>query len=226
MRFNPILGIFSLLILVLSCSQRTHLTQPAIQSQDPVLVTELQQLAKQHEAIDRMMIYDAALRLEVAKDKAPDLHLAVNSIAKKHGGYLLKMQKQSTEIRVPSERMEEAIIEIEALAKVVSKDIRGVDITEQYQDLTVRLDTAEKTRQRYIELLAMAKGVSQALAIEKELERLNVTIERLKGKMNRLQHLDAYATVTIETQEKLKPGPLGYLAYGVVKVVGKLFVWN
>ena len=79
---------------------------------------------------------------------------------------------------------------------------------------------------RALELLAIASGVKQALAIEKELERINVTIERLKGRINRLEHLDYYATITVDTSEKTKPGPLGYLALGVVKAVGKLFVWN
>jgi hypothetical protein len=55
---------------------------------------------------------------------------------------------------------------------VKDKNIAGEDVTEEYRDLEIRLDSAEKTRQRYLELLNKAERVKEILKIEKELERL------------------------------------------------------
>ncbi|MEL6823008.1 MAG: DUF4349 domain-containing protein [Calditrichota bacterium] len=207
------------------CSQRALLTTSDTITQDPIS-KELAELSQTREALDRMMIYEADLKLTIEKSQSEKIHQTISRIAKAEGGFLLSMQKHRSKIRVPSEKLDATISAISELGELVDKDIRGQDITEEFQDLQVRLDSAEKTRLRYLELLAIASGVKQALAIEKELERINVTIERLKGRINRLEHLDYYATITVDTSEKTKPGPLGYLALGVVKAVGKLFVWN
>ncbi|NBC05864.1 MAG: DUF4349 domain-containing protein [Bacteroidetes bacterium] len=63
---------------------------------------------------------------------------------------------------------------------------------------------------RYLELLDLAETVDEILKVGKELERLNETIDLLKGKMNRIDQLDAYATITVNLKERKKPGVLEY----------------
>jgi len=225
MKAKLIISVLFFLLAGFGCSQRAVLTSADPATQDPIN-KELAELAQTREALDRMMIYEADLKLEIEKSRSEEIHQTISKIAKSEGGFLLSMQKHQSKIRVPSERLDETIAAISELGELLNRDIRGQDITEEFQDLRVRLDSAEKTRLRYLELLAIASGVKQALVIEKELERINMTIERLKGKINRLEHLEYYATITVDTSEKTKPGPLGYLALGVVKAVGKLFVWN
>jgi hypothetical protein len=86
---------------------------------------------------------------------------------------------------VKSEHLNDAIKEISELGKVQGKSLSGQDVTEEYLDFQIRLENAEKSRERYLELLAKAENVEAALKVEKELERLNGTIDLLKGKMNR-----------------------------------------
>jgi hypothetical protein len=88
------------------------------------------------------------------------------------------------------------------------------------------LDNSEKARTRYLALLAKAEDVQAALLVEKELERLNGTIELMKGKMNRMEHLVDYSTITIYISEKKKPGVIGYIGIGIFKAVKWLFVRN
>jgi hypothetical protein len=99
-------------------------------------------------------------------------------------------------------------------------------VTDQYADFSIRLENAEKARMRYLELLEKAENVQSALLVEKELERLNETIELLKGQMNRIDHLAAYSTITVYLTEKKKPGVLGYIGIGLYKSVKGLFVRN
>ena len=44
-------------------------------------------------------------------------------------------------------------------------------------DLEIRLENAEKARNRYLELLDKAETVGEVLSVEKELERLNEKID-------------------------------------------------
>ncbi|MEL6720337.1 MAG: DUF4349 domain-containing protein, partial [Bacteroidota bacterium] len=84
----------------------------------------------------------------------------------------------------------------------------------------------EKTRQRYLELLNKAEKVNEILEIERELERINIDIESMKGQLKRLDGQVDYATITVNLQEKVKPGPLSAVGVGLYKVVRWLFVWN
>ncbi|MCB0737835.1 MAG: DUF4349 domain-containing protein [Bacteroidetes bacterium] len=104
--------------------------------------------------------------------------------------------------------------------------LSGQDLTAQYLDFEIRLENAEKARARYLELLEKAENVESALLVEKELERLNGTIDMLIGQMNRMNHLTTYATITVRISERVKPGPLGYLGMGLYHAFKWLFVRN
>ena len=127
-------------------------------------------------------------------------------------------------IRVESGSLDAAVTAISALGRVDRKSVRGQDVTETYLDYQIRLDNAQQARTRYLELLDKAETVDEILKVEKELERLNETIDLLKGKMNRIDHLDTYTTITINLRERQKPGILGYIGIGVYRGVRWLFV--
>jgi hypothetical protein len=112
------------------------------------------------------------------------------------------------------------------LGKVQSQSVSGQDVTDQYRDYQIRLENAEKSRDRYLELLAKAENVEAALQVERELERLNETIDLLKGRMNRMDHLEAFSTITVQIKERKKPGVLGYVGLGVYHAFKWLFVRN
>ena len=81
-------------------------------------------------------------------------------------------------------------------------------------------------RKIYLELLKKAENVETALKVEKELERLNETIDLIKGKMNRINNLAEYSTIVINLKEKKKPGIIGYIGIGLYHSVKWLFVRN
>lgn len=175
-------------------------------------------------AAERKILYSANLALAV---KNPDtLNVQLERIAKKYHGYVNETGTYQTVIRVKSDELNPAINEISLLGKLQSKSLSGQDVTEEYLDYQVRLENAEKARSRYLELLAKAENVSAALLVEKELERLNGTIEMMKGKMARLEHLEAFSTITVKIKERKKPGILGYIGIGLYKGVKWLFVRN
>lgn len=176
------------------------------------------------EDVERKIIYSAYLSLTV---KNPDsVNKDIERIAKKYNGYANEIGTYQTIIRVKSDKLDDAIAEISLLGKLQSKTLSGQDVTEEYYDNKIRLENAEKARERYLELLKKAENVSSTLKVEKELERLNETIDLLKGKMNRINHLTEFSTITIKLTEKKKLGLLGYVGVGLYHSVKWLFVRN
>ena len=153
-------------------------------------------------------------------------NVKMTAITEKYEGYVSSMGTYQTIVRVKSPYLNQAIADISLLGKLKSKNLTGRDVSEQYYDFKIRLENAEKARARYLELLAKAEDVSAALLVERELERLNGEIDVLKGRMNRMDHLSDYATITIEWKERKKLGILGYIGKGLYEGVRWLFVRN
>jgi hypothetical protein len=170
----------------------------------------------------RKILYDADLTLTVETPDSTNPY--IQAIAKRYGGYVNEIGTDRSVIRVESPSLDAAIEDISQLGRLDRKSIRGQDVTEAYLDYQIRLENAQQARGRYLDLLDKATTVDEILKVEKELERLNETIDLLKGKMNRIDHLDAYATITIYLRERQKPGILGYIGIGLYRSVRWLFV--
>jgi hypothetical protein len=173
---------------------------------------------------ERKVLFSADLSITVKEPQQANQRM--KEIASKYEGYVSEEGTARTVIRVSSARLDEAMAEVAALGKVTSKNLTGKDVTEEFMDLQIRLDNAQKARERYLELLAKAENVEAALKVERELERLNETIDLLRGRINRIEHLDEFATIAARWAERKKPGPLGYVAIGLYQSVKWLFVRN
>jgi len=172
----------------------------------------------------RKVLFSAFMTLTVTQPDSANVY--IQKISKKYGGYVNQLGTERTVLRVKSMFLDSAIANISALGRVEYKNVKGEDVTEDYLDFKIRLENAEKARKRYLELLEKAENVEAALKVEKELERLNGSIDRLKGKMNRINHLSEYSTITVNLKEKKKPGIIGYVGIGIYRSVKWLFVRN
>jgi predicted RNase H-like nuclease (RuvC/YqgF family) len=198
----------------------------------PSPMTEFPSMSKMRESTeagqsvesDRLVIAEATIELQSLQ---PDtVHARVIDMAFVYGGYVLSSEDGSTAIRIPASSFKDAIREIEKLGEVTAEKITGQDVTESFRDLQTRLDNTQKTRQRYLSLLDMAKNIEEVLMLEKELERLSREIETYKGKIERLEHLVEYCTITVKTSQEIRPGPASYLFYGLYSGIRWMFVWN
>ncbi|SFU75948.1 KIF-1 binding protein C terminal [Pustulibacterium marinum] len=174
--------------------------------------------------MERKILYSAYISLAV---EIPDsTQSAIKAIAKTYKGYVQKSSSNQMVIHVKSEELDAALTAIESLGKLKSKNVSGNDVTTSYFDYKIRLENAEKSRERYLQLLDKATNVSEMVLIEKELERLNETIELLKGNINRIDHFEEFSSITIYFTERKKPGILGYVGIGLYKPIKWLFVRN
>ncbi len=212
------------LLTIISCSSGTYSSGNSASSNTGWANTEYAQEDELPLSQNRIVIYNASLTLIVEDPES--LNKSLQGIAESYGGYLQKSGTEEAVLRIKSEKLEEVLAKLETMGKIKNKRISGEDVTEDYQDLKIRLDNAEKLRSRYLDLLDKAKEVEEILKIERELERINTQIDLYKGKQNYLDNQAALATIRIDIEEKVKAGPIGLIFVGAYKAVRWLFVWK
>lgn len=123
------------------------------------------------------------------------------AIARELGGYLSMRGDHEITVRVPRERFREALAQVEKIGDVVHRDVKAIDVTDEFVDTESRLKNARVMRDRLQALLQKA-AVKEAIEIEKELGRVTEQIEVLEGKMKMLSDRIAFSTITVHYAAK------------------------
>jgi len=102
-------------------------------------------------------------------------------------------------IKVPSQNFDRFISEIsKGVSYFEVKNISAEDVTEEFIDLTSRLNTKKKLEERYLQILQKATKVSEILEIEKQISAIREEIEAKEGQLKYLESRVSESTVTIE----------------------------
>jgi len=143
----------------------------------------------------RLMVYTANYEVIVAsvKDTVASFLKKVEEL----GGYLESRENARVSVRVPAARFQDLLALMPSFGLVAREELQALDVTKEYTDLSLRLDTAEKSRERLVALLARADKVEDILRIESEVRRLTEEIERLKGEIRLLSDRIAYSTLSV-----------------------------
>lgn len=174
-------------------------------------------------AADRKLTYSASVKVRV-RQQPDSAYAQLLRHVQRHGGYLLSRYDEHVEVRVPAGAFTAVLDGLPRLGKVEHQTIRAQDVTDEYTDNTIRLDNVQKARQRYLDLLARTTNVTELLAVEKELQRLNTEHDQLQGRLNQLDKNISYAAIDVELLPRVRPGPVGYVFVGLYKAVSWLFV--
>lgn len=147
-----------------------------------------------------LLIYTAVITMAVFEtDKTLD---AAEKLAKDLGGYLVKREDRSITIRVPSAKFDGGMTEIVKLGDLLHREVSVQDVTDAFFDTQTRLRNAEIVRDRLEDLLKKAGKVEEALAVERELERVAGQIELMKGKLKLYRELIAFSTITLNLEAR------------------------
>lgn len=107
-------------------------------------------------------------------------------------------------IRIPAENFDKFVEKLSASAEVIDrKNIKALDVTEEYVDLEARLKTRKDIENRYRQLLGQAKKVDDVLNIEKQIGEVREQIESAEGKLKYFNDRIAYSTLTVVYYEKM-----------------------
>ncbi len=100
-------------------------------------------------------------------------------------------------VRVPQPQFFRALERIEALGEVQSRSLDNEDVTEEFIDLSARLNSSQREEQSLLSLLERSGSVTEILAVERELSRVRAEVERLQGRLNFVERLVALATIRL-----------------------------
>ncbi|AGC46179.1 hypothetical protein MYSTI_04890 [Myxococcus stipitatus DSM 14675] len=173
---------------------------------------------------NRSIIHRASVNLE--RDEPEQGPAQAVALAKAHGGYAQQVMTRGAVVRIPADRLESFLAAVPALGTVENKSISADDVTEAHRDLKVRLDNVTRIRERYLELLQRATSVEDTLKVEKELERITMEYETLKARLQGMEADIAVSTVYLDFRRPVRPGPVGWVFYGLGKAVKWLIVWD
>jgi hypothetical protein len=110
-------------------------------------------------------------------------------------------------VRVPAKHFDDALAAARALGRVLGESRQANDVTEEFVDLGIRIDTARKARDRLLEVLQKAEKVEDILKVEAELRRLTEEIERMEGRRKLLADQVALATLQLQLFAIAPPPP-------------------
>jgi len=157
-----------------------------------------------HETQNRLIIKESYLSLVVK-----NVFIVQNKIldiTKKLGGFMVQsyfdnpqgIASATITVRVPAKNLNQALNDFKKIAvKVVSENLSGTDITEEYTDIEARLTTLYKTKAKFEEIMEKATKVNEILEVQRELINLQQQIDALVGQKKYLEKSASYAKITV-----------------------------
>ena len=123
------------------------------------------------------------------------------------------MPEATVAIRVPSERLEEALEQIkEGAVDIDYENVSGQDVTSQYVDLQSQLKAKEAAEKKLLEILDQAQRAEDVLAIYLQVQSVQTEIEVLKGQIKYYEESAALSAISVrliaeESSQPITVGP-------------------
>jgi hypothetical protein len=161
----------------------------------------------QQAPIDQKLIRTGSITLEVG-DLDSSVR-AVDSVARANQGLVLNTSRArhrgarsaGLEIKVPADRFSRTLEALRPLGRVDWESIETEDVTKAYFDLSIRLSVKEDAAKRIRMLLDRSGSLADVLAAERELSRVVLEIEQLKGERRYYDERVAMSTIKVELSE-------------------------
>lgn len=158
------------------------------------------------EATERLVIKESFLSLLVKN--VVQIQEKISQKVTEIGGYIVQRSVSYPEekeaasgwitVRVPQDKLGEVIYYFRNLAvRVISENLTGQDVTDEYVDMEARLTTLLKTKEKFENILARAEAVEEILKVQKELINLQEQIDNLKGRQNFLKKNTELSKITV-----------------------------
>ncbi len=174
-------------------------------------------------AQERLVIENADLAIVVKDPKARMEE--ISNLAREYGGFVVssnlyqsyssmgqEVPEASIVIRVPSEKLDEALTRIKKGAVDVTYENRsGQDVTSQYVDLQAQLKAKQAAEAQLLEIMDQAVRAEDVLAIYLQVQTVQTQIEQLKGQIKYLEESAALSAISVRlvAEEGTQPIEVG-----------------
>ncbi|MFH1349238.1 MAG: DUF4349 domain-containing protein [Patescibacteria group bacterium] len=156
------------------------------------------------DSVDRLVIRNAELSMV-----SEDVQTSVGSITEyveKNKGFVVQVNLYDLEdspsanltVRVPEEILMDTIMFIrEQGIKVVNETVSGEDVTEEFTDNQARLNNLEASEEQFLSIMKRAGKIEDVLAVQRELERVRESIERIEARQKYLKESAAMSRIQV-----------------------------
>jgi hypothetical protein len=148
------------------------------------------------------------LTVQVADGRMQAALSSVVDVARAHGGFVLSTtvdeqggRSGTVVIRVPAEGFEDALADARDVGEVVREQVSGEDVSQEFVDLDARLRNFEAQESVLLDLMAESSSVADTLRVQRELQDVQLEIERLRGRLRYLRDQTDLSTLTLRIRE-------------------------
>jgi PBP1b-binding outer membrane lipoprotein LpoB len=184
-------------------------------------------------SVDRLVIKNATLSIAV-NDPLKSMD-TISRMAETMGGFVvsadmsqqylsngIKVPQVSMTIRVPAERLAEALTTIKAETDqpIISENNSSQDVTADYTDLNSRLTNLQAAEKQLQEIMASANKTEDVLSVYSQLVSVREQIELIKGQMKYYEESAALSSISVQLLANAAVQPLtiaGWQPGGVAK---------
>ena len=173
------------------------------------------------------MHYTAQMTLVVPD--IPGAIAAAQVTATARGGDVLSQHARndrdgSLHLKVAADQLEAALDDLVALGHPRRRSIEGIDITEAFADTEARIAIMRAARDRLMALYERATSVTEILAIQEHLDRLQEDLDATEARMRVLRNQRDLADIHVNFERQRILGPLGLALKAIGWTLEKLFV--
>ena len=131
---------------------------------------------------------------------------SVAHIAAVNGGSILSSSTEggdsgSFTIRVPAANFDKAMVQLSQLGTVDSSASQGQDVTAQYVDLKAHMKIYLSRRKVLFGLMDKATTIGQSLALQNQLDQVQLKIDQITGQINYINKQVAESTIKVDLHE-------------------------
>jgi hypothetical protein len=155
-------------------------------------------------ASNRMVVAESYLSLVV--DKVDEVHRQILKKVNEVGGFMVNSSvnnpqenaNASVTVRIPSTQLDETLKYFKSLSvKVATENLTGDDVTNQYSDITAKLDTLRQTKAIFEGMLLKATDIQDILNVQQQIMSIQDQIDSLKGQEKYLKETSSMAKITV-----------------------------
>ena len=163
-------------------------------------------------AVGPSIVQTASLALSVPRNEFDSAIQRARTVATGAGGFVVSSSASQGEekrlvrgtlvVRVPERAYARVMEQLAGLGRVEAQEEAGSDVSQELVDLQARIRHLEAVEAQLLGFLEQADTVAEALAVQTELNRVQLELEQARGRLGYLEDQVAFATISLEVRER------------------------
>jgi hypothetical protein len=152
----------------------------------------------------RKVVYTADLRIKT--EDITESEKKVKAILNRNSAFIVNQELFQTDyekqirmsIHVPVNKFDSTLAEIERAGLIVdTKRVSSADVTDEFHDAELRLQSKKKALVQYQAILQRAVTIEEIIRVQQEVTRIIEEVEMIEGRLNSITSQSTYSTINV-----------------------------